>query len=195
MQRGFIPLGKIGGVPLRLHVFAVVALVLLAIFSSRPVLGAAMFGILVAHELGHAALARRAGFEVVAIDLGVIQGACRYRGHVTPRAEAVVAWGGILAQLVLLAFACGARTLVHPDDGALLGDIADAWFLPNVAIMAFNLLPFGGLDGRKAWTAFRPSAVKKVVRTVVLDARAAQLKRDLAAVEARRKTRSKYDVN
>jgi len=195
MERGFIRVGKFGGAEVRLHFFAIVAFVLLGFFSSRPLLGVAAFAILVVHELGHAALAWRAGFEVFAIELSVLQGACRYRGNLTPRAEAVVAWGGVLAQVVLLALSWGARELLHPGEGSFLGDVVEAWFVPNLVILGTNLLPLGGLDGAKAWTVFRPSSVKAVVRSTVMESRAASIERELAAIEAKRKTRSKYDIN
>ena len=67
--------------------------------------------------------------------------------------------------------------------------------VPNLVILGTNLLPLGGLDGAKAWTVFRPSSVKAVVRSTVMESRAASIERELAAIEAKRKTRSKYDIN
>lgn len=195
MDRGYLRVGTFAGVALRLHLFAIVALFLLGFFSSRPWLGVATFAILVFHELGHAFLARRCGFHVAGIDLSVFQGACHYRGNITPRAEAVVAWGGVLAQLVLLGFSFGANHVFHPSEASILGDTTTAWFIPNLVILCVNLLPVRGLDGAKAWSVFEPARVKAIARSKVLEARAANLERELATIEDERKRREKYDVN
>src|SRR5690242_4936383 len=70
--------------------------------SVNPGKWAAYFLLVVAHELGHAALVWRAGYQVTAIDVNALGGLCRWQGNPTSRDVAVVAWGGVLAQAAIL---------------------------------------------------------------------------------------------
>src|SRR5215210_2696050 len=55
-----------------------------------------------AHELGHAMLARLCGREVERIELHLLQGWCVYSKPKLEIEEIIISWGGMLVQIVLL---------------------------------------------------------------------------------------------
>lgn len=135
-----------------------VPLVLLAISWRRPEVGliaaASYLLIIVAHEAGHALAARRFDVRATAIHLGFMHGRCSFDAESTyylEKEELIVAWGGVLAQAAIAAPILVAHALTG------FGDIYPFQFIVkylgtvNLLIAAFNLLPFPGADGEKAW--------------------------------------------
>ena len=102
------------------------------------------FGLVVIHELGHAAVVKAVGARPVSIDLTGFGGLCRWDGRVSLISRSAIAWGGVAAQLVLLgAVELGGPRL--PTEVFWLGTISNAWMI------AINLLPIEPLDGAEAW--------------------------------------------
>jgi Zn-dependent protease len=119
------------------------------------------FASLLAHELGHALVARRQGIEVLGIDLWFFGGVAKMsRDSDTPGREFAVAIAGPLVSLgvVVLCAAIGFAA-VGPDkffDAAFLDEGADvtpallllSWLaMINAFVLVFNLLPAFPLDG------------------------------------------------
>lgn len=148
---GYLRVGRIGRAPLRIHWTTPIGLFLLSGLSLNPLVWAAFLAILIAHELGHAFLARRHGLRLVSIDLTAVGGACRLEGDPTLREAAIVAWGGVLAQATLLVITLVVRGLVHVIAFGMLDGVADALVTGNLVLMAINLLPVEPLDGATAW--------------------------------------------
>ena len=155
VERGFIRIGRVAGVELRLHVIAVLGVVLFGLVTGHPLVGVGLFTILVVHEAGHALLARQVGLVVVEIDVSLVGGVCRCRGSTTPCAESVIAWGGLLAQLLFGLTALALRFAIAAIDETPAGDFIAAWCLPSFVLAVINLLPLPRLDGAKAWRVFR----------------------------------------
>lgn len=113
------------------------------------------FACLLAHELGHAVVARRAGVKVDGITLWLFGGVARLRGEaVTPEAELRIAAVGPAISLVLGAlFALLALGLdLSGTDGLTVG--APAWLaLINTVLAIFNLVPAFPLDGGRVLRA------------------------------------------
>ena len=106
------------------------------------------------HEVGHAAVARRLGYEVSAIRIGLLHGRCEYAHPNSAWDASLVSWGGILAQLLIAA-------LVFAIAAAVPGSLSD-YFGPmviflgyiNIVIAAINLTPRAPFDGYLAWRIF-----------------------------------------
>jgi Zn-dependent protease len=113
------------------------------------------------HEVGHAAVARRLGYEVTAICIGLLHGRCEYEHPDSAWDASLVSWGGILAQLLIAA-------LVFAIAGAVSGSLSD-YFGPiviflgymNIVIAAINLTPRAPFDGYLAWRIF-PAILDRV---------------------------------
>ena len=141
---------------LHVHLSALVAGALLLLAgSSQPshalaILGC-YFGVILLHEMGHAAMARRLGYAAPRIWLSFLHGACEHDAAETQRDDALIAWGGVLAQLAV-AFPLLALAQLHAFDDSALGRILVVGFgRANLLLAAFNLLPIRPLDGAKAW--------------------------------------------
>lgn len=106
-------------------------------------------GSLLAHELAHAVVARREGFEVEGLTLWLLGGIARLRGEsASPGAEARVAAVGPLTSLVLAgAFLGLGRLLEAVTAPGLLVSSADWLGRVNLLLAVFNLLPGAPLDG------------------------------------------------
>ncbi len=156
MITGSLQIGRISGIPVRAHW---TILLVAALFGTNlaAVLGVvagaiavlAFFLTILAHEFGHALVARRYGIQTESIDLWALGGVARLdREAPSPRAEAWVALAGPIVSLVIgvTAFAAG----VALDVGLL------AWIgFVNVFLAVFNMLPGAPLDGGRVLRAFR----------------------------------------
>lgn len=156
-------IGKVFGIPLRLHLTFILLLLLIGFspgnrFGGGGLLGVlfvvALFACVVIHELSHSLVARRYGIpvrEIVLLPIGGV--AMMERMPDDPRQELNVAIAGPAASIALaivlsaLAFSLyGGGPLLHPMQQGLsffLGRIA--WV--NVLLAAFNLLPAFPADG------------------------------------------------
>lgn len=152
--------GRVLGVPIRVHYTLILgALVGLALHGFRIVMAlgslAGYLVLVLAHELGHSLVGRLVGARTVEIVLFFFGGECRleYRcGRDTPLNRALVAWGGVLAQGVILAVTWLFVACRWIPDSELVVGLVFVFHAANVVLIVFNLLPIGRLDGRAAWT-------------------------------------------
>lgn len=165
-MRGSLTIGKIDSIPLEIHLTWPPAFLLttwsLAVFlfpSIAPGLTVAgswagslltslsLFASLIAHELGHAAFARRCGLEVRQISLFYLGGLIEIDlGSASALEEAGIALAGPAVSLALGLMFGGGWLLLGPS-----GPVLSALFLYlafcNLLLGLFNLLPGGPLDG------------------------------------------------
>lgn len=166
-MNGSVGIGRVAGVPLRLHWSAPLLIVVLAIglgggtlpvwapghsggtYRIWAVAGALLLtASLVAHEAAHALTARRAGTEVKDVTVFALGGVTRMAPAAGPRTQGRIAAAGPATSLVLGGLFLGAavltRDVLHwPLPGAVL-----AWGgWANLVLGAFNLLPAAPLDG------------------------------------------------
>ena len=149
---------RLFGAPVSFH-WSVLLIVLLALLFSRDpatVMSgiAAYVALIVAHEAGHAWVARRNGLQVQALRIFPLHGMCCYETARTPGQEIAVAWGGVGAQMLLFALAIGLSMLTpHLAEPmrSPLGAIVLVWGPMNLLNAILNLLPIAPLDGRTAW--------------------------------------------
>lgn len=150
---------KVFGSEVHLHWMSLVLIggVLASTFRT-PMLAAltlaSCFGIMLLHEAGHALFARRLGYRVRGIYLNPLHGECVYDAPRSEKHRAIIAWGGVVAQLVI-----ALPVLVIWRIGVF--EDAD-WFGPVFVVLGFvngvtafvNLAPTPGLDGYNAWRLF-----------------------------------------
>jgi Zn-dependent protease len=104
------------------------------------------FSSLLAHELGHAFVARREGMEIDGITLWLFGGVAKFRGPFpSAGAEFRIAIAGPLVSLALAAVLIAASALL-PLPTAVDGVVFWLGFI-NAALLAFNMLPALPLDG------------------------------------------------
>jgi Zn-dependent protease/CBS domain-containing protein len=113
------------------------------------------FACLLAHEIGHAAMARREGVEVEGITLWLFGGIARLRGEaINPAAELRITAVGPAISLILAAvFALVALTFESVDASGLLVGVAGWLGFINAALAVFNLVPAFPLDGGRVLRA------------------------------------------
>jgi len=166
-MNGSVPLGRIFGVPLRIHWSAPLLVFLLSstlsrrtlpawapgrsatVYSVSGLVGAMLLMVsLLLHEAAHAVTARRAGIDVEDMTVWGLGGITRMGRAATPRAQFTVSVVGPLTSLALgglaIAVAFGARDVLHSAvPSAVL--FWTGW--TNLLLGVFNLLPAAPLDG------------------------------------------------
>lgn len=175
MEADSIRVGRIAGVPVGLSWTLLVVAALFAFGlaearfpTSQPAYTALehwfaasitvvlFFGSILAHELAHAVVARRAGLPVQGVTLWLLGGVARLGGEAPgPGAEARIAAAGPAASLAAAGvFALGGWLIDTTGIGALAA--TTLWWLAliNVVLAGFNLLPAAPLDGGRVLAAF-----------------------------------------
>ncbi|HEY0064910.1 MAG TPA: hypothetical protein VGC21_22520 [Telluria sp.] len=111
----------------------------------------AYLGILLLHEAGHAYVARRQQLRPRHIYIGLMHGRCECDAPSSLKDHAVLAWGGVLAQLAI------ALPLILLDRFTPLtsilsaGPVVSVFGYFNLLIALFNLIPVPPYDGHIAW--------------------------------------------
>jgi stage IV sporulation protein FB len=151
-ETGYLTVARWKGTPIRFHWSIPLGMLLFGRFAFVPGLWAGYLLIVLLHEMGHAWLSRRMGLRAISIEVHGLGGQCRYGGaSVSPWQRSVVAWGGVLAQAMLLVIALAVAMLAPLPPIAFVDQLLGALISTNVMIMVLNLLPFPPLDGAEAW--------------------------------------------
>ncbi len=143
--RGYLTLGRYRGAPVRLHWSVVLGMLFVSGLRWAPGAWAGYLVVILLHELGHAVLARRYGLSVREIVVHGMGGHCAYAGYPSLYQQAIIATGGVLAQLLLLVVAIPIAALVPlgPD----LADLMRVLTYSNGILILVNLIPLPPLDG------------------------------------------------
>jgi hypothetical protein len=151
---GYLVLGRLLGARVKLHWSILVGAFMFARFQLSLGFLLAFPCLILVHEVGHALLAARLGHRVVGIEATGFGGVCQWSGNASPFDEALIAWGGVLAQLALfVATELWLASTVAP--GSVFGwQVAGAFTNTNLYLIAVNLMPIPPLDGARAWTIF-----------------------------------------
>lgn len=157
---GHFRLGQLRGAELRLHWSLPVGAVVFGSLRFEPVLWLAFLAVIVLHELGHAALISALGLELSGVDVTGFGGHCRFRGNADGLDHALIAWGGLVAQGVLLLCTL-LVTAVFGHATSHAGALVEHAFVAiNLWVIGLNLLPFAPLDGARAWRLFPELAAR-----------------------------------
>src|SRR5262245_6600979 len=100
-DRGYLRIATLHGIPIRVHWSMPVGALIFSGFRFAPVFWLAFFALVLLHELGHAFFVRRYRHHVLSIDITGFGGLCRWNGHASAYERAVIAWGGVVAQILL----------------------------------------------------------------------------------------------
>jgi Zn-dependent protease len=150
--------GRIGKLDYRVHWSVLLAFpfgwTFASSFATGSLLAASLWALVVAHEIGHFLVARFCGYAVLGFEFNLLHGRCLFEAPEYEIEAALISWGGVMAQALLLLvfaplYALGdvlPRPLV-----ALLAPMAAVFVAVNVVYMVINLLPKGPLDGAEAW--------------------------------------------
>ncbi len=107
-----------------------------------------LFASILAHEFGHAIVARRRGIEIEEIDLWLLGGVSRMRGEAhNPRDELRYALAGPAVTAVVAACFGAIALLLPSSTPAAVRALVEYQAFVNVAILVLNMLPAFPLDG------------------------------------------------
>ena len=129
---------------------------------------------LVAHELGHALLARRRGIAVEGIKLWLFGGVAQISGDwMTGRTEMLVAAVGPAVSLLMVGVFVAASWVLISVSAPILVIIVAEWLAGlNLLLLLFNLIPAFPLDGGRILRGFLWSRSKNRTRATVAASRA-----------------------
>ncbi|MFO0551048.1 MAG: hypothetical protein U0271_21845 [Polyangiaceae bacterium] len=144
-------LGRLGGVPVRVHWSIVLGALIFTSFRLAPGAWLGFLVIILAHELGHAAVVRWTRQRVLGIDIHALGGECRWYGNATPLQRSAIAWGGVWAQLALFVAAIPVMVLFGARLGSFGYDLFYQLTWGSLWLAALNLVPVRPLDGVEAW--------------------------------------------
>lgn len=153
LGRGYWLLGRWWGAPIRLHFSILIGLLFFSHFELRPGFFVGYPLLVLAHELGHAALVRRFGHRVVGVEVTGFGGVCEWDGNATPFEEAAIAWGGVLAQ-ALIYVGAWLWFAVMPPSTRFGYELWATLTQSNLWLIVLNLAPIEPLDGARAWRIF-----------------------------------------
>ncbi len=168
LERGTLRVARYRGAPILLHWSLALGLLAFGGFAFVPGFWLGFTVLILVHELGHAYLVRRLGFAVEAVVVHGFGGFCSWNGRASRLEHSVIAWGGVIAQALLLGATFAYVQLMGPATSAFGFHLQDAWIRANLWIMALNLLPVAPLDGAEAWQIFRAMRVESVTFGQVL---------------------------
>lgn len=138
---------SIAGMPLRIHVSALVVFLMLRPYTFSLLAWLTWIAMVALHEVGHGVLVRREGGRVVELAVHGLGGECSYVGVRSQEGIERVAWGGVLAQSLLL-LVVGALYLLRV---AVPAPVLHVAISVNLSSILFNLIPIAPLDGAHAW--------------------------------------------
>jgi Zn-dependent protease len=160
MLRSWFRLGRarVLGARVYLHWSVIAVVGLLAFMSFQSPLHAAVsiasyLGVIIIHELGHALMARRLGYEVDAIRIAFLHGCCEYEAPHTELDDVLIAWAGVLAQFVVAVPVLIIATAFERYDFGYAAPAVVFLGYFNLLVALVNLAPAPGLDGKTAWRA------------------------------------------
>ena len=141
MDKGWFTLFRWKRIPVRLHWSLPFGAWMLSGFRIEPILWLAASLVVLVHEFGHAIVVRAARQSVVSIDVHGFGGLCRWYGNATPIQRAAIAWGGVWAQMVLLAATLAWFAVMGGPETRVGALFEYAFVYSNLWLMALNLMP------------------------------------------------------
>ncbi len=154
-DRGYWHVGTLRGVPIRLHWSIPLGCIVFSGFNFVPAFWVAFTFLVLAHELGHAAVVRSFRHRTLSVDVTGFGGLCRWSGNASSFERSAIAWGGVLAQAAILLPTFLLVTILGSPTNPHLAQVAYAFTHSNLFLIGLNLLPFPPLDGAEAWKIFR----------------------------------------
>lgn len=135
--------------PIRLHWSIPLGALLFGHFQFVPGFWLGFVLLVLFHELGHAYLAHRRRLDVLEVQVHGLGGVCVHASG-SPFDNAIVAWGGVLAQALFLIPAYAIPHFV-PVTNVYVAQLVWAFTTTNLWLIGLNLIPIEPLDGAQAW--------------------------------------------
>jgi Zn-dependent protease len=151
VRGGYLTIGRWRGAPVRAHWSLPIGALVFGRGQFVPGFWLGFVLLVLIHEIGHAVLVKRYRHRLSSIDVHGFGGVCCWSGDPTAIERASIAWGGVLAQAVALAFAWAALRFAGPPDTVFVAELASAFTATNLWLIAINLIPVAPLDGAEAW--------------------------------------------
>lgn len=156
MTPGSIRLGTYAGIPVRAHWSMGIVAVWFGVLLSADlgivggiIATVAFFASILAHEFGHAMVARHYGVRTQSIDLWALGGVARLdRESPSPRADGLIAVAGPAVSLLV-------AVVTFAASFALQSNVLFVIFFVNGFLALFNMLPGAPLDGGRVLRAVR----------------------------------------
>lgn len=147
---------RVYGAPIFVHWSAMAVLGAVALIGlSNPVFAllfvASYLAVTVVHELGHAVVAHRLGYEIDSIGITAWHGWCRLQAPAYEWHDVLIAWAGVAAQLAMAVPALAIMLLLGERDWGYFTPVIVILGYLNVVIAAVNLIPGDRSDGTTAW--------------------------------------------
>src|SRR5262245_11045904 len=131
MESGYFKLGTFGGAPIRVHWTAPLGAFVFCGFRFAPAAWVAFVVLILIHELGHAFFVRYFRLHLASIDVHGFGGVCAHEAT-TPLRNSVIAWGGVLAQAIVLAIAVFVTLVLPPIHNPHWADVLDTFLRTNL---------------------------------------------------------------
>lgn len=129
------------------------ALILIVYWSSPVNIVLALlsyFSVIFIHEVGHAAMASKVGCRVSAIRIGLVHGVCEHESPKYELDDVKIAWSGVVLQIMVAALVFSLSSFGLANYSFFAPILIFLGYF-SLLIVPYNLLPFSGLDGQKAW--------------------------------------------
>lgn len=131
------------GIPVNLNIL------FLALFLLLPVsVAVSVFASVLIHEMAHAYIAQRKGYNVYGIEIGLFNGSAAIDSNIHERDSIPVTAAGPISNLILLMIS-GLFFLLIKDNssGSMIVDFLENFMYVNLFLFLFNILPIYPMDG------------------------------------------------
>jgi membrane-associated protease RseP (regulator of RpoE activity) len=147
---------EINGVKVFVHwsVLLISAVILLGAISEPATTFAGLasyYGVILLHECGHMLAAQRRHSAVWSIELYPVWGITRFSQLYSRFDHCVIAWGGVIAQVIVAAPIVVLTESFGYTRFQPLNTMLAIWGFFSLFVAAFNLIPAAPLDGAIAW--------------------------------------------
>jgi len=152
--RGYLTLLKIRGVPVKAHWSIPLIALFMSGFTYMPGVWVGVILLILWHEIGHLFFVLRYGLRAVSVEVNGFGGLCQYVGAPTPVQRSMIAWGGVVFQMIALVIALVVANFIYAPQSAFGLELYDSFIRINLFLAAFNLIPIPPFDGAEAWKLF-----------------------------------------
>ncbi len=156
IENGSLIIGHWHETPIRINWTILLTPIFFGRFEFLPFFWIAFFALVFIHEAGHVFIIRIYNLWIDEIVIHGLGGYCRWVGDVSEIKRALIAWGGVIAQLLLLFAALLAIFIFGPPKSSYSSQIFHVFIQTNMWMVFFNLIPIEPLDGAKAWRIIDP---------------------------------------
>lgn len=155
-QKGYLIVGHWRDAPVKLNWTIFLTPIFFGRFEFVPFFWISFFILVFIHEAGHVFIIQSYRLWTEEIVIHGLGGYCRWIGDASEVKQSVIAWGGIIAQLIVLAIAWIITLIFGPPKSLFMTQIHHAFIHTNYFLILFNLIPVEPLDGAHAWKIIRP---------------------------------------